>query len=471
MTTHGSPATVADAADQPVGRGALDQLLPRPAALLGGEHQRPVLDRTCPRRQVGQVLARGSVARPWRWATASGRAASRPSAWRSDTAARSSGSDAVSPPDRRFVTEPARLAPSTASSWPSAHRVAHLDLQPLHGAGGPRPPSRAPSSSPRARSPACPRRPSHRPHGVRDTTVPENGATRFIGGVAIVSGRERRSARAAVGAFGRAHPACDPDPLRELAPGDPRAEFADYAALWQWSVDELESFWDIDRRVLRRAFRAAGRAGARPAARCRAPSGSRARAPRYAEHVFRGQARRGRRASATPPSCASLTPGPGAGCARDCRDRGRPARAGRAAGRPGGGLHAQHPRDGGRVLGLRLDRRDLVLGGARVRGPQRGRPLRPDRAQGAVGDRRLPLRGQGLRPHRDRGHDRRRDAVIAAGGAPRVSGRHRLGGRLPGPKCELELRPARRSTTRCGCSTARARPGCPNRSCTARAGS
>ena len=48
----------------------------------------------------------------------------------------------------------------------------------------------------------------------------------------------------------------------------------------------------------------------------------------------------------------------------------------------------------------------------------------------------------------------------------------RLGGRLPrAPRTPSWSSPRCPSTIRCGCSTARARPGCPSRSCTARAGS
>ena len=81
----------------------------------------------------------------------------------------------------------------------------------------------------------------------------------------------------------------------------------------------------------------------------------------------------------------------GAGAA----DRPDPRRAGRPRGRPRGPrrrLHAERPRDGPRLPGGRVARRDLVLGGARVRRPQRHRPLRPDRAEGPARRRRLSLR-------------------------------------------------------------------------------
>ena len=102
---------------------------------------------------------------------------------------------------------------------------------------------------------------------------------------------------------------------------------------------------------------------------------------------------------------------------------------------------------------------------------ERGRSLRADRAEGAAGDRRLPLRRQGLRPARRGDADRGRDPVAVAGRPARVPGRLGLGGRLPGIGGGARVRAAVRSTTRCGCCTRRGRPGCPSRSSTARAGS
>ena len=111
-------------------------------------------------------------------------------------------------------------------------------------------------------------------------------------------------------------------------------------------------------------------------------------------------------------------------------------------GRPGRRVHAEHPRDGGGVVRVRLDRRGVVLGRARVRRPQRGRPLLADRAEGAAGHRWLPIRRQGLRPHRSRRADRRRDPFAGAGRSARVSGRFGVGGRVPGVgRLELEFAP------------------------------
>ena len=78
----------------------------------------------------------------------------------------------------------------------------------------------------------------------------------------------------------------------------------------------------------------------------------------------------------------------------DGAHRRRPARARRRSRRPRRRLPAEHRRDGRRLPRLRLDRRDLVELLARLRRPQRRRPLRPDRAEGAARGRRLPLRRQ-----------------------------------------------------------------------------
>ena len=121
-------------------------------------------------------------------------------------------------------------------------------------------------------------------------------------------------------------------------------------------------------------------------------------------------------------------------------DRRRPEGPGRRAGGPGGRLHAQHRRGAGRVPGLRVDRRRLVIVLAGLRRQVGGRPLPADRAEGAARGRRLPLQRQGLRPARDRGGHRRGDrrADRVAG----LPGRHRLAGRVPGGGRRAGVRPA-----------------------------
>ena len=114
--------------------------------------------------------------------------------------------------------------------------------------------------------------------------------------------------------------------------------------------------------------------------------------------------------SATPPSSAASPSAPGASWpTQTARIRAGLIALGR---RPRGSrrrLHAEHPRDDPGLPRRRLARRRLVVGGPGVRRPQRDRPLRADRAEGAARGRRLPLRRARLRPFRDRRRDRRRD--------------------------------------------------------------
>ena len=67
-------------------------------------------------------------------------------------------------------------------------------------------------------------------------------------------------------------------------------------------------------------------------------------------------------------------------------------------------------RGGDRLPRHRVDRRDLVELLARLRRPLGRRPVRPDRAEGALLRRRLPLQRPGLRPPRRRRRPARRDA-------------------------------------------------------------
>ena len=149
------------------------------------------------------------------------------------------------------------------------------------------------------------------------------------------------------------------------------------------------------------------------------------------------------------------------------RRRRRAARSGRRGRRPRRRLPPEHPRDDRRLPRLREHRRDLVELRAGVRRPQRGRPLRPDRAEGAAHGRRLSLRRQGLRPERgDRGaRARAADAAVGRSFSPTWPA---ATGSCPPPSSSS---PNCRSTTRSGCSTAPAPPACRRRSSTARAGS
>ena len=178
----------------------------------------------------------------------------------------------------------------------------------------------------------------------------------------------------------------------------------------------------------------------------------------------------------------ALRPGGGGG--------GRAARAGRGAGGSGGRLHAEHPRDADRVPGERQHRRDLVERGTGVRGAQRDRPLRADRAEGAA--RRwtgIATAARTSTAGRWWGRSSRSCPPCATRCWCRTCSRARVGGILikrPSPRagrghsrggsCASAGRGAGRcssrcrSTTRCGCCTPRARPACRRRSCTATAG-
>ena len=110
----------------------------------------------------------------------------------------------------------------------------------------------------------------------------------------------------------------------------------------------------------------------------------------------------------------------------DGTDRRRAAHPGGGGGRPGGRLSAQRARDGGGVPGLPQHRRRVGLGRPGVRRALGGRSLRPDRAQGPAGHRRLPLRRTRLRPRRRGAQHRRGHPIAAAGGHPGLSRRQRL---------------------------------------------
>ena len=239
-----------------------------------------------------------------------------------------------------------------------------------------------------------------------------------------------------------------------------------YEELWRWSVEDLEGFWasiwdffDVAGALRRACSASAEMPGAEwfPGARVN-----------YAEHVFRGKDAGAGGDRATPPSCASSPSDVGRAARADRAHRRRPAGARRRARRPRGRLPAEHPRDDGGVPRLRLDRRGLVELLAGLRRPLGDRPLRPDRAQGAAGGRRLPLQRARLRPPRDGRGDRRRGRRPRR--QARLPRRQRLGGRLRGRRRRSSSSRCP-STTRCGSSTPRAPPACRRRSCTARAGS
>ncbi len=100
-----------------------------------------------------------------------------------------------------------------------------------------------------------------------------------------------------------------------------------------------------------------------------------------------------------------------------------------AAGRPRRRIHPQHAGDRHARARRAVARHRLVELLARFRHQRRARPLRPDRAEGALRRRRLPLRGARVRRAGARGGDRRgaADAAQGRGGAAPQSAPGRVG--------------------------------------------
>ena len=125
----------------------------------------------------------------------------------------------------------------------------------------------------------------------------------------------------------------------------------------------------------------------------------------------------------------------GAAARRGGTARRRAARPRRRAGRPRRRIPAEHSRGDRGVPRLRLDRGDLVELLAGLRRQKRDRPLRADRAARPAHRRRLPLRGQGLRPNRSR------EGAARGAADGRAHGRARL------PRPRPAARRARRSAS------------------------
>ena len=204
---------------------------------------------------------------------------------------------------------------------------------------------------------------------------------------------EERIERANMTAFARQVAAAHGERLR------------DYAELRAWSVERPELFWPAlwryaEVRASRPWQRRAGRWRAdarrqlvrRRGAQFRREPAAPPRRPARDHRLDRGRAA----ARAELPRAV-----PGGGEAR----RGAAAR-GRRPGRPGGGGDAARGRDHRRHARDHRARRDLVVVLARLRRPGGARPLRPDRAQGADHDRRLPLQRQADRRARQARRDR-----------------------------------------------------------------
>ena len=178
--------------------------------------------------------------------------------------------------------------------------------------------------------------------------------------------------------------------------------FASYDELWRWSVEDLDGFWTS----IWEFFEVGGPAPTPGPGRAADAGG--ALVPRGDAQPRRAVAAPPRR----PPGAAVRQRGRRAGHDQLRRagpagggGRGRAAPARGRQGRPGRRLPAQRARDGDRLAGHGEHRGDLVELRPRVRRLQRGRPLRPDRAQGAGRGRRLPLRRRLARPARRPGRD------------------------------------------------------------------
>ncbi len=190
-------------------------------------------------------------------------------------------------------------------------------------------------------------------------------------------------------------------------------ELDGYDELWRWSVDELEDFWasiwDFFEVQATTPYTDVLGDASMPGAKWFTGSEL-----NYAEHLFRdrddddvailsaSELRDLERAQ------LGRVPRPGRlGC-------GGPARAGGRPRRPRRRLPAEHPGDDRRVRRHREPRRDLVELLTGLRRLERRRPLRPDRAEGAVRRRRLPLRRARLRPPRHGGRAPAGDADAGA---------------------------------------------------------
>ena len=175
-------------------------------------------------------------------------------------------------------------------------------------------------------------------------------------------------------------------------PRDRGLAFDDYDELHRWSVDRPRGVLVVDPRVLRGA-----RSRRRPSAVLGPPRDAGRRVvPGRDAQLRRARAaprrrpdRRGRRASPTRRPATEVRADLGAAARPGRPGAGRAGPARRRPRRPGGGLPAEHPRDGrGASSPRRQPGRDLGELRAGVRRPQRRRPVRPGRADGAARRRR-----------------------------------------------------------------------------------
>ena len=250
----------------------------------------------------------------------------------------------------------------------------------------------------------------------------------------------------------------------------------DYGALRAWSVEHPELFWPA-------LWRFADVRASRPWREVLVER--RQDAWREVVRRRRAQFRREPAAAARRPACDHRLdrrwPAAAVELSRAASRGGETRRSsatrGRRPGRSGGGGDAACRPDHHRDAGDDRARRDLVFVLPRFRRAGRARPLRPDRAQGADHDRRLPLQRQADRRAPETRRDRRPPAHARArgvGAVPRSGGA--APGRSPGPSsgtiswCRIPGRSRSRSCRSITPSTfciRRARQGCPRRSCTA----
>ena len=248
-------------------------------------------------------------------------------------------------------------------------------------------------------------------------------------------------------------------------------EFDDYAALWEWSTDDLEAFWALAVGVLRRRRPPTTRCW--PTARCRARSGSPAPSspiPSTSSATAPATAWR----SATPPSCATPASGRGTSCAprpRACAPACR--RWASSAATASSPTCRTSPRRSPRSS------RSPALGAV-------WSSCSPDFGARSVVDRFAQIEPKVLLAvdgYRYGGKDHDRGELIEKRPGRDAVARAHGDARLPRPATRAtgttrSRRPTRsssstasRSTTRCGSSTRRAPPACRRRSCTRRAGS
>ncbi len=187
--------------------------------------------------------------------------------------------------------------------------------------------------------------------------------------------------------------------------GERGLAFRNYDELWRWSVDDLPGFWssiwDFFGVSAHSPYRAVLADSAMPGATWF--PGSRLN---FAEHLMghrRGRAS-GWRSSPTPrPGRNASSPSPTSGSRSAAPARSAAARGGTR--RPGGRVHAKHPRDAGGVRGDGEPRRDLGELRTRAGPAQRHRPPRPARPDRPAHGGGLRLPGPLHRPPRRGGYD------------------------------------------------------------------